>query len=148
MPTIHDQVQDIMKTAMKQKDKPTLQHARNLHAAIRKEEIDSQTKLDDSAVQVLISKLMKQRNESIASYQKGGRDDLVAEETAELKFLKNFMPEELGVEEIKKLIDEAVISVDAQGIRDLGKVMKALLPHVQGRADGKLVSQLVREKLS
>ena len=147
MPTIKEINQENMKTAMKGGDKATVQFSRTLHAAIRKREIDDRKDLDDAEISKLISTMLKQREDSIAQFRAGGRDDLVASEEAEAKYLKQFMPEPMTSEEIKLLIASAVDEVQAKDAKDLGKVMKVLQPKVSGRADGKLVNQLVREKL-
>src|SRR3954463_12871900 len=147
MPTIKEQLSEHMKAAMKAGDKDRLAFARNLHAAVRKKEIDDRVDLDDAAVQKIISTLLKQRQDSIDQFRKGGREDLVAKEEAEAAFLKTFMPEQMGEDEVRKLVDWAVTESKASGPKDMGNVMKLLMPKVQGRADGKLVNQLVKERL-
>lgn len=136
-----------MKTAMKAQDKDTLAFARNLHAAVRKKEIDDRVDLDDAAVLKIISTLTKQRQDSIDQFRQGGREDLVAKEEAELKFLQAFMPTQMDESEIRKLVDWAISESKAAGPKDMGLVMKLLMPKVQGLADGKLVNQIVREKI-
>src|SRR5262249_51241160 len=136
-----------MKTAMKSGDKDTLGFARNLHAAVRKKEIDDRVDLDDAGIAKICQTLVKQRQDSIEQFKQGGREDLVAKETAELKFLQSFLPEQMGEAEIRKLVDWAVTEAKASGPKDLGAVMKLLMPKTTGKADGKLVSQLVKERL-
>ena len=147
MPSIKEQLSGHMKAAMKSGDKDRLAFARNLHAAVRKKEIDDRIDLDDVAVQKIISTLLKQRQESIDMFRKGGREDLVAKEEAEFAYLKAFMPEQMGEDEVRKLVDWAVTEAKASGPKDMGNVMKLLMPKVQGKADGKLVNQLVRERI-
>jgi uncharacterized protein YqeY len=147
MPSIKEINQENMKSAMKSGDKTTTQFARTLHAAIRKREVDDRKDLDDAEVLKLISTLLKQREESIAQFKAGGREDLVAAEEAEAKYLRQFMPAQMSADELKPLVAAAVAESQAKDAKDLGKVMKVLLPKVQGRADGKLVNQLVREAL-
>jgi len=147
MPTIKEVNQENMKTAMKGGDKETLQFTRNLHAVIRKKEIDDRKDLDDAEIVKLISTMLKQREESITQFKAGGREDLVQNEEAEAKYLRQFMPAQLSTDEIRKLVDEAVAETQAKEAKDLGKVMKALQPKIAGKADGKVVNQLVREKL-
>jgi hypothetical protein len=136
-----------MKSAMKAGDKDTLAFARNLHAAVRKKEIDDRTDLDDAGVQKIISTSLKQRQDSVEQFKAGGREDLVAKEQAEIQFLLQFMPQQLSEGELRSLVASAVEEAKATSPKDLGSVMKILLPRVQGKADGKLVSQLVKEKL-
>jgi hypothetical protein len=147
MPTVKETNQEMMKTAMKSGDKSTLQFSRNLHAAIRKREIDDRKDLDDGEVLKLIATMLKQREDSIEQFKKGGRDDLVQNEEAEAKYLRQFMPAQLSPDELRPIVQGAIAESGAKEAKDLGKVMKVLLPKVQGKADGKLVNQLVRELL-
>lgn len=147
MATIKEKLSEQMKAAMKSGDKDTLAFARNLHAAVRKKEIDDRVDLDDAAVQKIISTSIKQRQDSIEQFKQGGRQDLVDKETAELKFLQSFMPQQMSEDEVRKVVDWAVTEAKASGPKDMGNVMKLLMPKVQGRADGKLVNQLVRERI-
>lgn len=137
-----------MKSSLKSGDKDTLSFCRNLHAAVRKKEIDDRVDLDDAAVQKIISASLKQRQDSIEQFRKGGREDLVMKEEAEAAFLKAFLPEQLSSEQLIPLIEAAIQESGAKEMKDLGSVMKVLLPQIQGKADGKLVNQLIREKLS
>lgn len=146
--SIKSKVSELMKSSLKSGDKDTLAYARNLHNAVRKKEIDQRVDLDDAEILKIITTLTKQRQESIDQFQKGGRTDLVEKEEAELKFLRQFMPEQMSEAELRRLVNEAVLEAKASSPKEMGNVMKILLPKVQGRADGKLVSQLVREKLS
>ena len=147
MASIKEQLSNQIKTAMKSGDKETLSYARNLHAMIRKKEIDDRIDLDDAGVIKIITSSVKQRQDSIEQFQQGGREDLVAKEQAELKFLQSYLPAQMDEVELKSLVDWAVTEAKATGPKDLGQVMKLLLPKVQGRADGKWVNQLVRERI-
>ena len=147
MATIKERLSALMKSSMKSGDKETLSFVRNLHAAVRKKEIDDRIDLDDAAVLKIISTLVKQRQDSIEQFTKGAREDLVKKEEAELKFLQSFMPTQLSEDEVKKIVDWAVTEAKATGPKDMGNIMKLLMPKVQGLADGKLVNQLVRERI-
>jgi uncharacterized protein YqeY len=147
MPTIKEINQENMKTMMKSGDKATLQFTRTLHAAIRKREIDDRKDLDDAEISKLIATMLKQREDSITQFRAGGREDMALSEEAEAKYLKQFLPEQMTADEIKVLVAAAVVESGAKDGKDLGKVMKVLQPKIAGRADGKLVNQLVREKL-
>jgi uncharacterized protein len=147
MATIKERLSEQMKSSMKSGDKETLSFTRNLHAAIRKKEIDDRVDLDDAAVLKIIASLVKQRQDSIEQFQQGGREDLVIKEQSELKFLQSFMPAQMDEAEIRKLVEWAVTEAKASGPKDMGQVMKLLMPKVQGRADGKLVNQIVKEKI-
>ena len=144
---IKEKLSGQMKAAMKSGDKSTLTFARNLHAAIRKKEIDDRVDLDDAGVQKIISTMAKQRQDSIEQFTKGGRDDLVQAEKAELEFLMQFMPKQLSDEELGSLVDAAVKEAGATEPKHMGAVMKILMPKVQGKADGKRVNQFVRERI-
>ena len=91
--------------------------------------------------------MMKQREDSITQFRAGGREDLVASEEGEANYLKQYMPAQMSSDEVKAIVIQTISEVEAKDLKDLGKVMKALLPKVSGKADGKLVNQLVRECL-
>lgn len=105
-------------------------------------------KLDDSDVIAIIKKQVKQRLDSIEKFKSGARLDLAEKEQKELEILKAYLPEELSKEELEKIIDEVIASIGANTIKDMGKVMKEIIPKVSGRADNKLLSELVRLKLT
>ncbi len=153
MATLKERLSEQMKTTMKNGDKMTLGFVRNLHSAIRKKEIDGRATLgdasvlDDAGVLKIITSLVKQRQDSIEQFRQGGREDLVEKEETELKFLQSYMPAQMPEAELRSLIDWAVTEAKATTIKDLGNVMKILLPKVQGKADGKWVNQLVRERM-
>ena len=147
MATIKEINQENMKNAMKGGDKETVQYTRNLHAAIRKKEIDERVDVTDADAIKIVSSMLKQREESISQFKAGGRDDLVAAEEKEAAYLRQFMPAQMSEDEIRALVAKAVEEVQAKDAKDLGKVMKVIQPLVAGKADGKLVNQLVREKL-
>jgi uncharacterized protein YqeY len=147
MATIKETNSEKMKAAMKSGDKDLVGFTRNLHAAIRKKEIDDKVELDDAAVQKIISTSIKQRQDSIEQFTTGNRMDLVEKEQAELNFLLSYMPKQMDEAELRKIIDWAVTESKASGPKDMGNVMKLLMPKVQGKADGKLVNQLVKERI-
>jgi hypothetical protein len=137
------------KQALKNKDTLRVSTLSFLRASISKALIEKRKKnLDDSEVISLIKKQAKQRQDSIEQFKKGNRQDLADKETAELEILKSYLPAELSAEEIKKIIDEAVSEAQAATAQDTGKVMKLVMPRVAGKADGKLVSELVRSRLA
>lgn len=101
----------------------------------------------DEDVLSVIQKEVKQRRESIEQFTKGGRQDLVDKETRELELLQNYLPEQISEEEIKKLVIEAITETNAKSVQDVGKVMSAVMGRVKGKADGSLVSQIVKDEL-
>jgi len=137
-----------MKSAMKSQESTKLGCLRMLIAEIKKKEIDKRSPLDESEIQKVIGTLIKQRNESVIAFEKGGRADLVEKEKEEIAILKAYLPEQLSESEILAIVESAVAETQAKTAADMGKVMKAVLAKVAGRADGKLVNDLVRKKLS
>ena len=147
--SLEEKILNDYKEAMKAKD--TLKssvlsflRADMMNLAIAKKK----AKLDDSEAVSIIKKQIKQRQDSIEQFSKGGRVEMAEKEKKELEILKTYLPAELPAEEIKKIIEEAVISTGAQDMKDMGRVMKEVQVKVAGQADGKLVSDLVRERLS
>ena len=147
MQTLKESLSEQIKAAMKAGEKEKLSFARNLHAAIRKKEIDERVDLDNDGVIKIASALVKQRQDSIEQFKQGKREDLVVKEQAELEFLQTFLPAQMNESELKQLVDWAVTESKASSPKDIGLVMKLLLPKVQGRADGKWVNQMVRERI-
>ena len=145
--TIKERISEDMKAAMKSGDKAKLGAVRMLHAAVRKKEIDDRVELADDAVMKIISSLVKQRQDSIEQFAAGNRQDLVDKETAELKLLQAYLPAQMSQDELVKIIEAAILEAKATTQKDMGNVMKVLMPKVAGKADGKMVNQLVRERL-
>jgi uncharacterized protein YqeY len=141
------EIQDAMKSAMKQGDRIAVDALRLLLSVLHNEEIKTRRTLTDDEVQKIIATICKQRIESIESFSKGGRADLVSKEEAELRILRNFLPQPLSEEEIRTVIQLSIREVGAKGAQDFGKVMKNVMPKVSGRSDGKRVNELVREML-
>lgn len=139
-----------MKEAMKAREegRQRLGVIRMVRGAIRQQEIDGQKELDDDAVLAVISKEVKQRRDSIEEFKKGGREDLIAQNEAEIAILMAYLPQQMAEGEIRKLVQDAITAKGASSPKEMGKVMKELMPKVKGRADGKLVNQIVRELLS
>ncbi len=138
-----------MKEAMKAREagKERLSVIRMVRGAIRQQEIDGKKELTDDDVLAVIGKEVKQRRDSIEEFQKGGRDDLVKQNEAEIAILMEYLPQQLTEDEVRTLVKEAIAATGAATPKDMGKVMKELMPKVKGRADGKLVNTIVRELL-
>ena len=147
MSDTRQRVLDDIKTAMKAGDKPRLATLRLVSAAIKQREVDERTTLDEPATVAVLDKLMKQRRESIAQYEKAGRDDLVAQERAEAEIIEDYLPAGLEQAEIDAIVERAVADTGATSVRDMGKVMNAVKPELQGRADMAAVSRQIRERL-
>jgi len=144
---IREQIDADIKVAMKAGDKDKVSALRMLSAALKNKQIDKRAPLVDSEVLDSVRSLIKQRKDSIEQFAKGGRQDLVDKETTEVAILEVYLPQQLGREEVEKLVREAIAQTGAQGAKDMGKVMKALVPLLAGRADNKLVSELVKNSL-
>jgi len=146
---LQEKITNDYKEAMKSKDALKVSTLSFLRAAIQNLAIEKKKeKLDDKDIIPVIKKQVKQRQDSIEQFKKGNRDDLVQKEAKELEILKTYLPEELPADELKKIIEEAIASTGASSPKDMGKVIKEVMEKVAGRADGKVVSGLVKEKLS
>lgn len=120
---------------------------RLITSSIKNKEIDERKELDDEGVLAVLTTAAKQRRDSIDQFEKGGRQDLADKEKAELVIIQEYLPQQLSKEEVAAFIREAIAETGAAGAKDMGKVMKALMPKVKGKADGKLVNELVKELL-
>ena len=147
--SLKEQLTEDMKTAMKAKEagKQRLGVIRLVRGAVRQMEIDGKKELDDAGVLAVLSKEVKQRRDSIEEFRKGGREDLVKRNEEEIAILMEYLPQQLSEDEVRSLVKEAVTASGASSQKDMGKVMKLLMPKVKGRADGKLVNDLVRGML-
>ncbi|OOM81593.1 GatB/YqeY domain-containing protein [Clostridium sp. BL-8] len=148
MLTIKDKLQDDWKAALKTKDKFTANVISTAKSAILLVEKTDNRKLEDDEVISILAKEIKQRRESMLEFEKGNRQDLVDQCKAEIEILLKYLPQQLGEEEIKQIVKESAEELGANSIKDMGKVMSAVKPKVVGRADGKLVSQIVKEYLN
>jgi len=137
-----------LKSALRSGDKLRTSVIRLLTALIKNREVEKRGPLTDAEVIQAVSASCKQRQEAIEQYRQGGRQDLVDKETAELAILQSYLPAALSPDELQTLVREAIRDSQAASPREMGKVMALLMPKVTGRADGKIVSALVREMLS
>lgn len=137
-----------LKEAMRAKDAVRTEVVRNIRGAMRAKEIDSGAELTDDELQKLIRGLVKQREDSIAQYEQGGRADLVERERAEKALLEGYLPAAASAAEIERVVGEVIAELGATTIKDMGKVMKAAQAKLGASADGKLVSTFVKQKLT
>ena len=134
--------------AMKARDQTVLSAFRMLKAALVNKEIEKGHALEDAEARQVVGTMIKQQRESIDQFQKGGRQDLVDKETAELKLLESLMPPPVGAEDIEAAVDAAIAETGATGMKDMGRLMKAVMAALTGKTvDGKAVNELVRRKL-
>ncbi len=146
--SLEERLVEEMKQAMKSNDKPRLSTIRMIRSSVKNREIELRKKLEDEEVVRVIQMMVRKGEESVEQFQTGGRTDLVEKEKREIEILKSFLPQPLGQEEILKIIDQSIQETQASSPKDIGKVMKSVLPKIGGKADGKLINQLVKEKLS
>jgi hypothetical protein len=146
--TIKEQLDAAMKDAMRAKDSLTLNAIRMVKTAVKNKEIELITQLDDQGVIGVMSTLAKQRKESAVAFREGNRLELAEKEEKELQVILNFLPQQMDEAAIKAIIEAAVAEVGATSAKDMGKVMKVLTPKTTGRADGRLVSELVKARLA
>ncbi|PIE35188.1 glutamyl-tRNA amidotransferase [candidate division KSB3 bacterium] len=146
--TLQEQLMQDMKSAMKQKEQIRLGTIRQIRATIKNKEIELGKTLEDTEVLQVIKTLVKQHKDSIEQFTKGGRQELADKESAELAVLEAYLPQQMSENEMKALVQEAIDAVEASSMKEIGKVMKYIMPKTQGRADGKLINQLVKELLT
>jgi len=161
--SLKEKINQDYKDFFKAKEEKKVSVLRMLNSAIKNKELEKRTKLiktvtletelvaqsqlsDEEVVSVLSSEA-KRRKDSIEQYNNGGRPELAAGEEEELKILSAYLPEQMGEEEVRKIVGEAIKESGASGVQDLGKVMKVLMPRVKGKADGNLVNKIVKEEL-
>jgi hypothetical protein len=145
---LEERLVDEMKQAMKANDKLRLSTIRMIRTAIKNKEIEQRKKLDEDVILKVIQGMVRKGEESIEQFKLGGRMDLVEKETKEIEILKSYLPKPLGQEEILEIIDQTIEETHALSLKDLGKVMKSVMPKLGGRAEGALINQLVKERLS
>ncbi|PJC76212.1 MAG: glutamyl-tRNA amidotransferase [Syntrophobacterales bacterium CG_4_8_14_3_um_filter_58_8] len=146
--TLKKKMDQEMILAAKARDKIRLSALRMLKSGLHNREIDLKRELSEAEFLQLLSAMVKQRKESIEQFEKGGRTDLVEKEEAELRVIQEFMPAQMSGTEVDAIIAEAIRETGAAGVRDMGKVMKVLMPKVTGKADGKTVGEKVKLRLS
>ena len=146
--SLEEKLVEEMKQAMKSNDKLRLSTIRMIRSGLKNKEIELRKKLEDEDILKVIQVLVRKGEESVEQFQTGGRMDLVEKEKREIEILKSFLPQPLSHEEILKVIDQSIQETQASSPKDIGKVMKSVIPKIGGKADGKLINQLVKERLS
>ena len=146
--SLKDQLKDQQKLAMLAKDKARLGAIRLLMAEIKQREVDTRIELNDEDILAVVTKMVKQRRDSISKFEAAGRQDLADKESAEIVVLQEFLPQQLTADEIAALIEQAITESGAAVMADMGKVMAVLKPKIQGRADVGAVSAQVKTRLA
>ena len=145
---LEDRLVEEMKQAMKSNDKLRLSTIRMIRTAVKNKEIEQRKPLDDEGIMRVIQGMVRKSEESVEQFKTGGRMDLVEKETKEIETMKSYLPQPLSREEVLTVIDQTIEETQATSLKDLGKVMKSLMPKLGGKVDGALVNQWVKERLS
>ena len=145
--SLKEKLQEDLKSSMKNKDTIRKSVITLVRAAIKQIEVDQRVELDDVAVMDIISKQLKQRNDSLAEFEKAGREDLIVETKSEIQVLKEYLPQQLSEEELEKIVIETIAEVGATSMKDMGKIMAIIKPKTAGRADGRKINELVKKNL-
>jgi len=145
---LEERLVEEMKQAMKSNDKLRLSTIRMIRSTVKNKEIEQRSQLTDEGITKAIQGLVRKGEESVEQFRVGGRMDLVEKEEKEIEILKSFLPLPFSREEILRAIDQSIEETQASSLKDLGKVMKSVIPKLGGKADGKLINQLVKERLS
>jgi uncharacterized protein len=146
--TLKKKIDAEMVAAAKAKDSIKLGAIRMIKTALHNKEIDTKRELNDAEILQVLSTIVKQRKDSIEQFKAGKRQDLVEKEEAELATVQSFMPQQMSAGEVEAEVAKAITEAGATSVKDMGKVMKVLMPRITGKADGKMVSDLVKAKLS
>jgi uncharacterized protein YqeY len=145
---LEDKLIEEMKQAMKSNDKARLSTIRMIRSTVKNKEIELRKPLEDDVILRVIQGMVKKNEDSIEQFKAGGRMDLVEKETKEIEIMKSFLPQPLSREEVLRVINQTIEETQASSLKDLGKVMKTVMPKLGGKVDGALVNQLVKERLS
>ena len=145
--SLKERLAEDLKSAMKEKDMVRKNAVQMIRAGVLQVEKDKKVTLDDEGVLEVIAKQLKQRRDSLPDYEKSGREDLISQLNAEIAVLMGYLPEQLSEDELREIVAEAVKSTGAQSLKDMGKIMAAVMPKTKGRADGKMINNIARELL-
>jgi uncharacterized protein YqeY len=146
--SLEERLMEEMKQAMRSNDRLRLSTIRMIRSAVKNKEIEQRSQLTDDGITRVIQGMLRKGEESVEQFRVGGRKDLVEKEEKEIEILKSFLPQPISREEILKVIDQSIEETQASSSRDIGKVMKSVMPKLGGKADGKVINQLVKERLS
>ena len=145
--SLKQKLQEDLKSSMKNKDNTKKSVVTLIRASIKQYEVDNRVELGDAEITDLIAKLLKQTRDSLGEFKKANRDDLVSQAEAEIEVLKEYLPQQLSEEELNEIVISTISEVGATSMKDMKKIMSSIIPKVKGRADGKLINELVRKNL-
>ena len=143
--SLKEKLQEDLKSSMKNKDTLRKSVITLVRAAIKQYEVDNRVELGDAEIIDIISKQLKQRNDSLIEFEKAGREDLVEETKSEIQVLKEYLPQQLSEEELEKIVIETIAEVGATSMKNMGKIMASIKPKTAGRADGRKINELVKK---
>lgn len=146
--SLKETLMDDLKIAMKEKDVVRKNTVQMVRSAVLQFEKDNKTELSDEGVIEVIAKELKRRRDVLPEYEKSGREDLIADINREIEILLAYLPKQLTKEELEVIVAEAIAEVGATSMKDMGKIMAAVMPKTKGRADGKMINEIVKAKLS
>ncbi len=146
--SLKETLMDDLKIAMKEKDVVRKNTVQMVRSAVLQFEKDNKTELSDEGVIEVIAKELKRRRDVLPEYEKSGREDLIADINREIEILLAYLPKQLTKEELEVIVSEAIAEVGATSMKDMGKIMGAVMPKTKGRADGKMINEIVKAKLS
>ena len=146
--TLKEKFMEEMKNAMREKNEMKKNVVTLVRSAIKQVEVDNRVELDDDGVLEIVAKEVKKRKDALPEYEKSGRTEAIASLKEEIDYLMTYLPEQLSEEEIKAIVIDIIAETGAQGMKDMGKVMTAVIAKTKGRADGKIISQLVKANLN
>ena len=146
--TLKEKLAEDLKLSMKEKDTIKKNTVQSIRAAVLQIEKDKQVTLDDDGVIEVISKELKRRKDVLPDYEKSGRDDLIADLNKEIEIVMAYLPSQLSHDELDEIVKNAVEATGASSMKDMGKIMQAVMPQIKGRADGKMVNEIAKKYLS
>ena len=144
---LKDEIGASVKDAMRKKEKVRLGVLRMLMSEMKNRQIESQKELEEADILQVITRMVKQRHDSAEQFTKGGREELAAKEMSEIEVLQGYLPEAISEADLEKLVQEAIAETQATSKKDMGKIMKVVMPKIAGRADGKAVNMMVARLL-
>ena len=145
--SLKQKLQEDLKSSMKNKDASKKSVITLIRSSIKQYEVDNRVELQDDEIVDLIAKQLKQTRDSREEFAKAGRDDLVSKAEAEIEVLKEYLPQQLSEEELNEIVISTISEVGATSMKDMKKIMTSIMPKVKGRADGKLINELVKKNL-
>ena len=146
--SLKEQLASDLKLSMKEKDTVKKNAVQSIRAAIKQVEIDTRAELDEAGVIEVIAKELKRRKDVLPEYEKSGRDDLIADLKKEIDIIMGYLPSQLSHDELDEIVRAAVAATGASSMKDMGKIMAAVMPQIKGRADGKAVNEIAKNYLN